>query len=250
MTGGEVKPLPYYTREHPMRTKRTNKKPPLKLQDLPVQNINLRQGEESLLCPGCNKWRMIVGLQSPMIRPHRVAGQQNPKPSPNATRKDRGPREEACADSKRHIDMSGIDRQQWLKEQQAADSTASGRRSEHIARKPRPQAPAPVAHMSSATRAAREELARHAQTNCIRCRDGHCGTVAELRIRIRRLTNAPAPGPLYAQLRKALLDHRAACTQCSDVRPCERARPLADRVAVLVQAQMRRSRPELYRTRA
>ncbi|MGW3954060.1 hypothetical protein ACWEKM_24775 [Streptomyces sp. NPDC004752] len=225
---------------------RHNGRTPIKVSSLRPENLNLREGEISVVCPDCDTWRRLTRS---MIHPHRD-GVEQPKPEGRRYRDDTTSSKPSngrrCPGSAQRIEVD-IAPEQWSEKLLAAETTASGRRTTKPVRKPRPQdAPAPT-QITPATRGPREQLAEHLQDDCAQCRSGHCVTVIELRIRIRRITQSKVPA-LYGQLRAALQQHRVTCAPCKTGTPCEAGRQLAARTSGLAQDQMRSARPDLYRT--
>ncbi|MFE7119104.1 hypothetical protein ACFU99_27175 [Streptomyces sp. NPDC057654] len=205
---------------------------PLKLSTLPAHRINLRDGERrSVVCPDCEAWHPI---RRGKIWPHHLDSTE------------RGHRAPRCPGSGRRIEMD-LDIKRWARKAAEADASAAGRRAERAVRKPRPQ-PAPALHqMAPTVRQLRAALEEHSFKRCLHCRAGNCRTAAELRARIRRVAQPEPPAPRYAQLRTALMQHRADCTACKAGKPCVPARRLADRMADLVQGRTRSTRPDLCR---
>lgn len=234
---------------------RHNGRTPIKASSLRPENLNLREGERSVVCPDCNTWRRLTRS---MIHPHRD-GVEQPKPDGRRYRDDatagkpfNGRR---CPGSAQRIEID-ITPEQWSERLLAAETTASGRRTTKPVRKPRPQAAPTPAQMAPgqlipAVRSLNEQLTEHLQSDCVRCRVGRCSTVIELRQRINRTTTqAKNPQPLYGQLRAALTEHRASCSPCQNSTPCDAGRKLAARISGIAQDQMRRTRPDLYRSAA
>ncbi|MGV4985821.1 hypothetical protein ACVB8X_07165 [Streptomyces sp. NRAIS4] len=232
---------------------RHNGRTPIKASSLRPENLNLREGETSVVCPDCDTWRRLTRS---MIHPHRD-GVEQPKPEGRRYRDDTDKTKPSnglrCPGSAQRIEMD-ITPEQWSEKLLTAETTASGRRTTKPARKPRPQAaPAPAqmapGQLIPVVRSLNEQLTEHLQSDCVRCRVGRCSTVIELRQRIRRTTaQAKNPQPLYGQLRAALTEHRATCSQCQNGTPCDAGRKLAARISGLAQDQMRRTRPDLYRS--
>ncbi|MEV7003322.1 hypothetical protein AB0N62_37435 [Streptomyces sp. NPDC093982] len=225
---------------------RHNGRAPIKASSLRPENLNLREGEKSVVCPDCNAWRRLTRS---MIRPHRD-GVEQPKPEERryrdaspATRLSNGRR---CPGSAQRIEID-LTLEQWSGQLLAAETTASGRRTTNPVRKPRPQAAPATMQMSIAARGPREQLAEHLQDACSQCRLGHCVTVIELRKRIGRIARTEVPA-LYQQLRAALQQHRTTCSPCRANKPCASGRKLTARTSGLAQDQMRSTRPDLYRT--
>ncbi|WP_157840038.1 hypothetical protein [Streptomyces megasporus] len=80
-----VSPATPEMRRRPKRTrsKRVNACPPLALSSLPLQEINLRTGEQlTLVCPDCRTWCPVTGLNTPKLVPHdTLAGRRCPRGS-------------------------------------------------------------------------------------------------------------------------------------------------------------------------
>ncbi|MFJ4980396.1 hypothetical protein ACIP6X_34630 [Streptomyces coeruleorubidus] len=223
---------------------RHNGRTPIKASHLRPENLNLREGEKSVVCPDCNTWRRLTRS---MIHPHRD-GVEQPKPEGRryrdaAAMPSNGRR---CPGSAQRIEMD-ITPEQWSERLLAAESTASSRRTANPVRKPRLQAPPATVQMNSAARGPREQLVEHLRDDCSQCRLGHCATVIELRKLVSRIALTKVPA-LYGQLRTALQQHRATCSPCRAGTPCELGRRLAVRMSGLAQDQMRSARPDLYRT--
>ncbi|MFE6520913.1 hypothetical protein [Streptomyces sp. NPDC057794] len=226
---------------------RHNGRPVIKASMIRPEHLNLREGEPRMVvCPECGTWRR---LKRSMIRPHRDGVEQS-RPEgrrycddANEAKPSNGKR---CDGSAQRIEID-ITPEQWTERLLAAESTASSRRTSNPVRKPRPQAAPATAQMNSAARGPRERLAEHLQDDCLQCRLGHCAKVIELRKLISRIAQTKVPA-LYGQLRTALQQHRATCSPCKAGGLCEIGRGLTARMAGLAQDQMRRSRPDLYRT--
>lgn len=225
---------------------RHNGRTPITASSLRPGNLNLRKGETSVVCPECNTWRRLTRS---MIRPHRD-GVEQPMPEGRRYRDDTTSSQlsngRRCPGSAQRIAMD-ITPEQWSEKLLAAESTASSRRTTSPVRKPRPQTAPATAHMNSAARGPREQLAEHLQDDCSQCRLGHCARAIELRKLISRIAHTEVP-ELYGQLRTALQQHRANCSRCRTDTPCEVDRQLAARMSGLAQEQMRSTRPDLYRT--
>ncbi|MFF5147873.1 hypothetical protein ACFY6U_50595 [Streptomyces sp. NPDC013157] len=232
---------------------RHNGRTPIKASSLRPENLNLREGETSVVCPDCDSWRRLTRS---MIHPHRD-GVEQPKPEGRRYRDDTTSSKPSngrrCPGSAQRIEMD-ITPEQWSEKLHEAETTASGRRTTNPVRKPRPQAAPTPSQMAPgqlipAVGSLNEQLTEHLQSDCVRCRVGRCSTVIELRQRIRRITRqAAGPQPqLYGQLRAALTEHRATCSPCTQGSPCDAGRKLTARISGLAQDQMRRTRPALYR---
>ncbi|WP_410540539.1 hypothetical protein [Streptomyces sp. KL2] len=230
---------------------RHNGRPAIKASTFRPEHLNLREDETRMIvCPDCGTWRR---LKRSMIHPHRDGvdvpkdGPRRYRDDPNAPKPQTGRR---CPGSAQRIEMD-LTPEQWAQRLLAAESTAAGRRTTRPIRKPRQQpAPAPT-QMNTATRALREDLTEHLQSDCLRCRAGRCATVIELRQRIRRTTqNATHPTPMYGQLRTALADHRTTCSACQGGTPCDTGRRLTARISGLAQDHLWRTRPVSHRATA
>ncbi|WP_432171181.1 hypothetical protein [Streptomyces sp. 1222.5] len=232
---------------------RHNGRTPIKASSLRPENLNLRQGEKSVVCPDCDTWRPLTRS---MIHPHRD-GVEQPKPEGRRYRDDTDKTKPSngrrCPGSAQRIEID-ITTEQWFERLLAAETTVSGRRTTKPVRKPRPQAaPAPAqmapGQLIPAVRSLNEQITEHLQSDCVRCRVGRCSTVIELRQRIRRTTaQAKHPQPMYGQLRAALSEHRTTCSPCQKGTRCDVGRKLAARISGIAQDQMRRTRPDLYRS--
>lgn len=155
-----------------VRTKRTNRRTPLLLSAIKPQDVNVREGEvKSIVCPGCQSWRRLMGETKLKIREHCVS--------------------DKVADGQKHVRCDGsnqvivldISVEQWSEVMLAADSTATGRRSARQFYKPLPGPAAPVAriHAGVTLETARQAYLAHIEA-CVRCGTGlyctHGGVLA------------------------------------------------------------------------
>ncbi|OSZ61281.1 hypothetical protein OQI_06110 [Streptomyces pharetrae CZA14] len=154
------------------------------LSSIDPQEINLREGEmKSIKCPDCRTWRRLMGDTTLKIREHCIS--------------------DKVADGEKHVRCDGsnqvvvldISVEQWSEAVLAADSTATGRRSGRVIRKPRASVPTPVHRLGSmpgpstrlisARTQARNAVNRH-RSECGVCRTGRarCTVGRELEIRM------------------------------------------------------------------
>lgn len=192
--------------ERPSRTRtaRTNGRPILPLSTIPVQDLNLRPGEMSLLCRDCETWCPITGLQTPKVSPHRRPEHQG---------------SHRCPGSNQLLNVD-VTFGEWREQLHAVEATATYRRALRQHHKPEPQPPAPLHRL-----AAREpqtaptlrrlisllDRARHAvlhhRAGCFACQaGGRCATGRELEIRFRE-TQATCT---IAREQQHMVDRRAA----------------------------------------
>ncbi|GAA0454421.1 hypothetical protein [Streptomyces olivaceiscleroticus] len=160
------------TRKRPTRTrtKRTNGRPPLHLSTLPVQSINLRTGEESLLCPTCDTWCPITGQGTPKLAPHSKNGRR-------------------CVSSNQLLAID-ISIEDWANRLAEVDQDARSRRRPRQFYKPLPApAPAPM-QMAFSYTTLRNGIRAH-RAACRPCRAGRpCDHGRLLQQRITRLAQA------------------------------------------------------------
>ncbi|MFJ1601519.1 hypothetical protein [Streptomyces sp. NPDC088261] len=148
-----------------VRTKHTNRRPPLKLSTMAPEDYNVRPGEtKSIACPDCRTWRRIMGDTVLKIREHCIS--------------------DKCVEGEEHILCPGsdqlvdvdIDVRRWQARQTRLMRDAmpqDNRRTAQQFYKPIPAPAAPVSRITAEITVdkARQAYFEHRET-CIRCVGG------------------------------------------------------------------------------
>ncbi|MGC5401738.1 hypothetical protein ACPXCP_39120 [Streptomyces sp. DT20] len=161
------------------RTARTNGRPILSLSTIPAQDINLLQGEMSLVCRDCETWCPITGLQTPKTTPHTQPAQQGGHRCPGGNQL-------------LNVDVTF---DEWREQLQAVEATAAYRRAPRQHHKPLQQPPTPVHRLADRESKVQSRLpqllerARYSvlthRNACSACQTGcRCATGRELEIRL------------------------------------------------------------------
>ncbi|MET9142012.1 hypothetical protein [Streptomyces parvulus] len=170
---------------------RHNGRAPIKASRMRPEHLNLREGETPLaVCPDCESWHRLTRS---MISPHRDSSDKPVKSGERRYFGDKPERRRRCPGSAQRITID-LTPEQWGQALLAADSTAAGRHSARVTRKPRTAVPTPVTRLASlpapsARLLAVRDQARAAvhvhRSECEVCRTGRarCPVGRELEIR-------------------------------------------------------------------
>lgn len=163
-----------------VRTKRTNRREPLRLSTMDSQDFNVRRNEtKSIVCPDCRTWRRVEGETTLKIVDHCD---------------DRCGTKRVCGDSPQHTLCGGseqlvvidINVQRWQARQNRLVQEAMPAEKRRAARqfyKPIPAPTTPIAAMPRTLRNSWDALAAYAAHRkwCVSCTDTHrCGDAARL----------------------------------------------------------------------
>ncbi|MDX3232533.1 hypothetical protein [Streptomyces sp. ME19-01-6] len=192
------------------------KRPPLKISELPVSNVQLREGERrSIVCPDCSEWHP---LRRNMVWAHHLERTERRK---NGRR---------CPGSARRVDID-VDLAEWSRKVAEVDATVTGRRSNRVNRKPRTTTPPPISRMGATPKpqAAAQDRHREALTEhrarCRACQRGDsCFAARALRDRYR-----PGEHTLISERVRAVqavATHRVTCDVCRNGARCQVGREL------------------------
>ncbi|MFE7531383.1 hypothetical protein ACFU7Y_37605 [Kitasatospora sp. NPDC057542] len=141
-----------------VRTKRRSSLAPIRVSQLRRSSYNLRSGElRTVVCPGCEIWRQIVGDKTLTIRDHYSTDLGGAELAA-------GQRDRRCPSARRIVllDLTADEITAWAKEQDRRMKTdalpAETRRAARQHYKPMPAVPGPV-HLMATPRPATEHTA-------------------------------------------------------------------------------------------
>lgn len=189
-----------------VRTKHTNRRPPLLLSTMAPEDYNVRPGEvKSIACPDCRTWRRIMGDTVLKIREHCVSDKCV-----------EGEKHTLCPGSDQLVDVD-IDVRRWQARQTRLLRDAMPQENRRAAQqfyKPLPAPAAPVSRMKAEVtlETTRQSYLAHRE-GCIRCVKGtHCtdGTILA-RQYVLALQREPARREACEQLERQ--EQRAARQQ-------------------------------------
>jgi len=144
------------------RTRRVSDRAPLAVSTLPVNELELRPGTISLICPDCRTWCPVTGYQgrTPKLVPHDDA--------PTGT-----PRRRRCDDGSNRRVLFDVPIAKWGEQFFEASRDAAQRRGTRVTREAPPRPPAPPVHrvappVSSYVQTARRVYVDH-RSRCAAC---------------------------------------------------------------------------------
>ncbi|WP_189389971.1 hypothetical protein [Streptomyces sp. SDr-06] len=104
----------------------------MSLSSLPVEQVNLHPGEESLVCPDCSTWCPITGLAAPKVSPH----------------SDRGLQGQRCRGSNQIVAMDMVVEDWQRRSAEMCVDARSRRGPGRVVRKPQAAVPTPVGRLA------------------------------------------------------------------------------------------------------